>query len=94
MGTKPIPGHEQIGRLAIRDEGSAVNAYYAKPNTMEDATLLFSVNAEAAKRPGVREKMLELGRQIVGEIIFEITGVRPVWGGPEGAPEHERAGHA
>lgn len=94
MQTKPLDGHQQIGRLAIRDEGPHINAYYAMPNTMERARLLFSVDRGAADLPGVREKMLDLGRQIVGELIFEIAGVRPSWGGPEAAPEHERAGRA
>lgn len=94
MGTKPIDGHAQIGRLAIRDEGGHVAAYYAMPDTMKDAKLLFTVKRRAADYPGVRDKIIELGRQIVGEIIFDVTGVRPVWGGPETAPEHERAGHS
>jgi hypothetical protein len=93
VGTKPIARHAQFGRLAIRAEGNFVNAYYAMPDTMKGATLLFSVNRSAALRPGVHEKILDLGRQIVGEIVFEISGVRPLWGGPEAAPEHERAGH-
>lgn len=92
--SKPAPGDVQIGRLAIRDEGGHVNAYYAMADTMKDAKLLFSVNRRAADYPGVRDKILDLGRQIVGEMIFDIAGHRPTWGGPEKAPEHERAGHA
>lgn len=94
MATKPIRGQEQIGRLAVRDEGSFVAAYYAMPDTMTDAKLLFTVDRNAANYPGVRDRILDLGRQIVGEIIFDITGHRPTWGGPETAPEHERAGHS
>jgi hypothetical protein len=90
---KPKLDAVQIGRLAIRDEGPHVNAYYAQPGTMKDALLLFSVTRAAANYPGVRDKIVELGRQIVGEIMFEITGARAQWGGAEPAPEHERSGH-
>lgn len=83
----------QIGRLALREEGRLINAYYAQVGTMDRARLLFSVDIGAAQLPGVREKILDLGRHIVGELITEITGVRPTWGGEERAPEHERAGN-
>jgi hypothetical protein len=84
----------QIGRLAIRKEGENVNAYYAMPGTMEKAIWLASVKLTAADLPGVFDAFMDLGRAIVGELIFEQTGLRPTWGGPEKAPEHERAGGA
>jgi len=93
MATEEPIGHQKIGRLALRHEGNRVNAYYAMPKTMIDGLLLFSVDARAAGYPSVHERILDLGRQIVGEIVFEATGIRPVWGGPQPAPEHERSGH-
>jgi hypothetical protein len=86
---------KQIGRFALREEGDLVNAYYAMPETMEGAILLFSVKRGAAMLPGVKEKVLALGRQIVGEIIFDVTGTRLSWPNePQPAPEHERSGRA
>jgi hypothetical protein len=86
---------KKIGRLAIREEGESINAYYAMPGTMEGAILLFSVSRAAAMRPSVKEKILALGKQIVEEILYEAIGERPTWpDGPEPAPEHERAGRA
>jgi len=85
---------KQIGRLAIRKEGDVINAYYAMPGTMKDALWLSSITCSAAERPEVFEAFKNLGREIVGQILFEVTGVRPSWGGEQPAPEHERAGSA
>jgi hypothetical protein len=87
-------GQVQVGRLAIRREGENVNAYYAMPGTMEGALWLASIKSTAADQPGVLEIFMDLGRAIVGEILFEETGQRPTWGGPEQAAEHERGGRA
>ena len=86
--------HKQIGRLAIRDEGEWINAYYAMPGTMDGSILLASLRRTAADRPGVFDAFKDLGRTIVGEILFEEIGARPAWGGEDRAPEHERAGKA
>ena len=86
--------HKQIGRLAIREEVLWVNTYYAMPGTMEGAILIASVRRTAAERPGVLDAFKDLGRAIVSEIVFEESGMRPVWGGEKRAPEHERAGKA
>lgn len=84
----------QIGRLAMRQEGQHVNIYYAMPETMKGALLLASCELSACALPGVKDMFLDLGRQIVGEIIFQEAGVRPEWGSAGPAPEHERAGSA
>lgn len=90
-----MANEKKVGRLALREEGEWINGYYAMPDTMDGAVLLFSVKRAAAMHSGVKEKVLALGRQIVGEILFEATGVRPTWPNPpEPAPEHERAGRA
>jgi hypothetical protein len=89
-----VKDHKQIGRLAIREEGLWVNAYYAMPGTMEGSILIASVRVTAAERAGVLGAFKDLGRAIVGEIVFEETGVRPAWGDEERAPEHERADKA
>jgi len=85
----------KIGRLALRDEGDVIKAYYAKADTMDEAVTLFALNPSVAHLPGVRDAALKFGRHIVSEILFEITGERPIWPhDPEPAPEHERTGKA
>ena len=86
----------QVGRLALRHEGEMWNAYYAEPGTMKDAILLGSVSIGlvAGKPERMREFQLFM-RDVVGDIIEETTGIRPVWPDePVPAPEHERGGHA
>ena len=85
---------KDIGRLAFRTEGEFVNAYYALRGSMEGALLLFSVNRSAAAHPIVRERILDLGRAIVGQLLHEATGQRVEFLEPIPAPEHEKAGHA
>lgn len=85
---------KQIGRLAIRAEGDKVTAYYALIDTMDGALWLASVNRSAADIPEVWAAFKDMARAIVGQILFEKTGVRPTWGGEEAAPEHERSGSA
>lgn len=87
-------GTVQVGRLAMRHEGGNVNVYYAKNDTMDGAIMLFSAPFGVAGLPGVRDKMLELGRHVMRELVKEAHGVDLTqWGDPQKAPEHERAGH-
>lgn len=86
---------QQIGRLAMREEGDNWNAYYAMPHTMDGALLLGSIRMAIAIRPDRKEAFMALMRDAVADIIEERTGVRPTWpDGPRRAPEHERSGHA
>jgi hypothetical protein len=90
-----MPKKQQIGRLAVRTEGNFVNAYYAMPNTMDGALMLFGVSRAAAEYPGVRDKVIELGQAIVTSILHDITGEVVEWpNAPMPAPEHERAGNS
>lgn len=86
----------QIGRLALRQEGGNWVAYYAPyTNTMEHAIVLGSIAMTAViERPQRKAQFIDLMRDCVGDIVESVTGTRPVWGGPEAAPEHERSGHA
>jgi hypothetical protein len=83
----------QIGRLALRVEGNNWNAYYARETTMQDAAFLGSLCMAFATNPTRKAQFLELMRECVADLIEEATGVRPLWGGPHTAPEHERGGH-
>lgn len=83
----------QVGRLAMRHEGENWNAYYAMPGTMEGAIFLGSIRMGAVVDNAERKQAFMLMmRDIVTDIIESHTGYRPTWGGPERAPEHERAG--
>jgi hypothetical protein len=83
----------KVGRLAMRHEGENWNAYYALPDTMEAPIFLGSIRMGAVtNNPTRKQAFMEMMRDIVGDIFEEKLGVRPSWGGPESAPEHERAG--
>ena len=91
----PAPaGYGQVGRLALREEGEFWNAYYAQTGTMHDAILLGSVRMSfIVGHQERKDAFMDLMREAVGDLIEQATGIRPVWGGPEKAPEHERSGH-
>lgn len=89
------PGTVQVGRVAMRHEGPNINVYYAKTDTMEGAILLLSAPVNVASCPGVRDMMLDIGRQVLRELAKEVHGLDITkWNEPEVAPEHERSGHA
>lgn len=87
---------QQMGRLAMREEGGFWNAYYATTGTMEGAILLGSIRMQFVARPERKAEFMAMMREAVGDVLEGITGVRPVWPEPDGrrAPEHERAGRA
>ncbi len=86
----------QIGRIALREEGPNWVAYYAKPDTMDDAIFLGSIVMTAVaginNKPR-REAFIDLMRSIITDIIEKQTGKSPVWG-EKLASEHERSGNA
>lgn len=84
-----------VGRLALRQEGRFWVAYYAATATMDGAEELGRVAMAAVTGPaGFERKLMFMAmmRDIVGDILEHVTGVRPEWPEPEGrpAPEHER----
>ncbi|MGB0412129.1 MAG: hypothetical protein ACPGFA_11115 [Pikeienuella sp.] len=88
---------QQIGRLAMREEGSLWVAYYALPDTMKDALFLGSIRmAFVTDNWQAKELFMSLMRDAVSDIIKDKTGVTPDWPHPGGvpAPEHERGGNA
>jgi hypothetical protein len=90
----PIPDHAQVGRLALREEGNNWVAYYTLPDTMKDAIFLGAIRMGAiVDRPERKTAFMDLMRDVVADRIEEATGIRPQWGGPQMAPEHERSGH-
>lgn len=86
---------EQAGRLALRVEGNFWNAYFALPDTMEDAILLGGVAmAVVTGHPERKAAFMGLMREAVADILEHASGTRPTWNGAQAAPEHERAGRA
>ena len=86
---------EQIGRLAMRHEGDNWIAYYALPDTIEKPVFLGSIRMGAViNHPKRKEAFMQMMRDIVSDIIEKDTGIRPTWGDPKTAPEHERSGAA
>lgn len=86
---------QQIGRLAMRHEGGNWSAYYALPSSMEEPIFLGSIRMGAiTNNPELKQAFMDMMRDVVSDIIEAKTGVRPTWGGPTAAPEHERAGEA
>jgi hypothetical protein len=86
---------QQVGRLAMREEGDNWNAYYALPDTMEKAIFLGSIRMGAIVSNADRKNaFMDMMRDIVADLIEEKTGTRPTWSGPAEAPEHEKAGHS
>lgn len=95
VGTKggAPEGSAQVGRLALRQEGGFWNAYYAQTGTMAGAFLLGSIDLQFVQSQERKDAFVALMREAVGDLIEKATGIRPIWGGLERAPEHERAGH-
>lgn len=85
----------QIGRLAMRHEGTFWNAYYAMPDNMDDAILLGSIAMRfVVDRQDRKDEFIGMMREAVSDLIEESTGARPEWpDGPQPAPERERSGH-
>jgi hypothetical protein len=89
--TEPL---EKIGRLALRHEGGFWNAYYARSDTMTNATLLGSIAMVFVQSEERKNAFMALMREAVSDIIEEELGIRPTWPDPpQAAPESERAGH-
>lgn len=81
----------QIGRIALRVEGENWNAYFAEPGTMKGALFLGSMKLRLVETVERKHAFMALLRDVVGDLIEETTGTRPIWPTPpQPAPEHER----
>jgi hypothetical protein len=66
-------------------------AYFAKSEGLKDAVFLGSIRMTAVRGyPERKQDFMDMMRDIVSDIIEAETGVRPLWGGEENAPESER----
>lgn len=82
----------QIGRLAMRVEGDWWVAYYALPETMNDAVELGRIRMGIVAEWSAKEIFMALMRDAVAAMLKETTGETPEWKEPWPAPEHERSG--
>ena len=80
----------------MRVEGDFWNAYYALPNTMDNALLLGSIRMQFVQDESAKQIFMALMRDAVSDILKDATGADPLWPDPFGrpAPQHERAGRA
>lgn len=82
-------------RIAFREEGLMWNAYMALPHTMDNARLLGSILfAPAARDPAIKEKFMEVMKQVLAMAITDVTGQEPDEWDEKPAPEDERSGNA
>lgn len=85
---------QQVGRLAMRVEGEWWVAYYATTDSMKEALELGRIRMPFVQDWQRKEIFMAMMRDAASDILKEVTGVTPEWGGPVRAPEHERAGRA
>jgi hypothetical protein len=85
---------QQPGRLALREEGSLWVAYYALPETMDNAIFLGSIRmAFVVGHPDRKAAFMALMKEALSDLVEESVGARLEWPNPERpAPEHERGG--
>lgn len=93
-----------VGRAAFRVEGNWWVAYYAMPDTMDDAVEIARIqmtavfpnrDRKAAFMALIRKAaFMALIQGFIAELLAEYTGEEPSWNDPASAPEHERAGRA
>ena len=95
MGEAKRRDQVAIGRLALREEGENWKAYYALKDTMDGALFLGSIRMGiVTQSPAHKAAFMALMRDVVGDLLKNVIGHSPTWGGPERAPEHERSGSA
>jgi len=85
---------DDIGRLAMREEGEFWVAYYAQTGTMEGAIMLGTIRMRFVQDESHKTAFLGLMREAMGDMLKEIVGERPIWNPPAPAPEHERTREA
>lgn len=84
-----------MGRLAFRMEGEHWNAYYATPDTMQDAVWLGSIAMRFVETEHRKQQFMELMQECLADMVQEVVGVRPTFPDePTPAPEHERSRRA
>lgn len=78
------------GRVAIRHEGHMINAYWARPDTMEGAFWLGSIPAYFTEHKDIFERFKKLMIDGAGFVIEDITGGKIEKWMEQAAPAHEK----
>lgn len=82
-------------RIAVREEGAMVNAYWTPIDTMDGAELVACVNRAALKSaPELGVAFMTLMQCLSIELAKTRLGARVVGVDVSTAPQHERSGHA
>lgn len=82
---------KEMGRLALRVEGDNWVAYYALPDTMDNALWLGAIKLKCVLEEDRKALFMYLMQEAVSDIIEERFGERPEWKVPHSAPQHERS---
>jgi hypothetical protein len=86
---------QQVGRLAMRQEGTLWVAYYALPHTMDGALFLGSIRmAGVVGSPARKQRFMGMMKDMVADILRGQGAPIDTWADPVSAPEHERGGRA
>jgi hypothetical protein len=86
---------QQVGRIAMRQQGDWWIAYFAEQGSMQGAVELARVGMGFVQDKTRRDQFLKFVRDIYADAIEEKLGVRPQFpDAPQPAPEHERSGNA
>lgn len=83
----------QTGRIAFRVEGNLWVAYFAKPNTMDGAIALGSIQMKLVQDQERKRAFMEIFKGAIGEFLEENFGPVGSWD-EQRAPESERSGSA
>lgn len=89
-----IDAKQKVGRLAFRVEGDWWVAYYALPDTMQDAIKLGTIAMRLVQDRSRKEAFMAIMRDAIGDFMEATMGQRPDDFIVENAPEHERSGRA
>jgi hypothetical protein len=85
---------KQVGRLAMRVEGNWWTAYYALPDTMEEAFRLGQVHMSVVQDETRKQAFMDIFKSFIAEVIMSDAG-EIITGWEVGrAPESERSGSA
>jgi hypothetical protein len=85
----PVPrslDQTAVGRLALRQVGDHWVAFYAVPDSMEDALELARIRMVLVEREDRRHEFMRVMAEVVADLIEEQVGVRPFMPGPQPAP--------
>jgi hypothetical protein len=91
MEVELVKKGDPVGRLALRVEDDFWRAYYAKPDTMQDAILIGSLHMALARDEILKAAFMDLMKKSITFMLLEAAETSVVWPNPpQVAPAHER----